>query len=102
MFYPENMSREERDQFIQTRIALGWSRKHFEILRYYTTETGFSVLMFAHWKNTGELSPKNPVLQGRPARLPRRKDRVKRGKAIVGKTLGVNEENVDVLDYIRA
>ena len=103
MFYPENMSFEERDQFIQTGIALGWNRKRFEILRHYTTKKGFAILMFAHWKNTGELSPKNPVSKGRPARRPKKKDRLKRAKAMASKTLGVNEEDVDVhLDYIRA
>ena len=77
-------------------------QKRFEILKHYTTEKGFSILMLAHWKNTGEMSRKNPLSKGRPARLPKKKDRVKRGKAIVSKILGVNKNDVDVLDCIRA
>ena len=64
--YPENMSYEERDRFIQTRVALGWDRERFQTLKSYTTEKGFSLLMLAHWKNTGEIEPKQTCFKRTP------------------------------------
>jgi len=89
MCIPEVMTHEDRDEFIKTQIALGWTtRKHFELLQSHMSERDYSLLMIAHWKVTGIRSPKNPISKGHPPQKAKKKDRIK----LARKNIGISED----------